>query len=120
MATLPTTNQPRPHRKTTQLPVEIAEGSIFTTASTYGTAGDFGMVDRKFPYSVKVPPSDTLTIFSWFEGEAPFLISYQLESCFVAHFSTLLYVFASQKRQRIFYRRYSPNRGTRQKQYSEN
>ena len=44
MAILPTANPPRSHHKTTWLRVEIAEGSIFTTASAYGTAGDVGMI----------------------------------------------------------------------------
>ena len=44
-AILPTANPPRSHHKITQLPAEIAEGSIFTAASAYGTAGDVSMID---------------------------------------------------------------------------
>ena len=44
-ANLPTANPPRSHRKTTQLPVEIAEGSISIAAGAYRTAGDVSMID---------------------------------------------------------------------------
>ena len=45
-AILPNANPPRSHHKTTKLPqAEIAEGSIFTAASAYGTAGDVSMID---------------------------------------------------------------------------
>ena len=45
-AILPNENPPRSHHKTTKLPqAEIAEGSIFTVASAYGTAGDVSMID---------------------------------------------------------------------------
>ena len=45
-AILPNENPPRSHHKTTKLPqAEIAEGSIFTVASSYGTAGDVSMID---------------------------------------------------------------------------
>ena len=36
---------PRSHCKTTQLPVEIAEGSISIAAGAYQTAGDVSMID---------------------------------------------------------------------------
>ena len=42
---LPTANPPRSHRKTTQLPVEIAQGSISIAAGAYRTAGDVSMID---------------------------------------------------------------------------
>ena len=44
-ANLPTANPPRSHRRTTQLPVEIAEGSISIAAGAYRTAGDVSMID---------------------------------------------------------------------------
>ena len=44
-AKLPSANPPRSHRKTTQLPVEIAEGSISIAAGAYRTAGDVSMID---------------------------------------------------------------------------
>ena len=44
-AILPTANPPRCHRKTTQLPVEIVEGSISTATGAYRTGGDVSMID---------------------------------------------------------------------------
>ena len=44
-ANLPIPNPSRSHRKTTQLPVEIAEGSISIAAGAYRTAGDVSMID---------------------------------------------------------------------------
>ena len=44
-ANSPTANPPRSHRKTTQLPVEIAEGSISIAAGAYRPAGDVSMID---------------------------------------------------------------------------
>ena len=44
-AILPTANPLRSQRKTTQLPVEIAEGSISTPAGAFRTAGDVSMID---------------------------------------------------------------------------
>ena len=40
--------------QTTQLPVEIAEGSIFTTASAYRTAGDVSMIDSLENFRIHV------------------------------------------------------------------